>query len=358
MNNVSYSKLIIIVYLSSLLLNISLYTVLVSRVNRTVVVLLVVFLLTNILNGGLFIEQDIKDLDWSFLFNILFLWMLFSHNKLDPGVLHNSLIFLVIGYLILAFLYVFGVHDINPISGRVYMGGSLPNNLAFNGLYALSIMLLLFERIKIKSFVLGVFIFSAAILMINLIIVTGSRSAIIALLFVLLIYLFFLNKSMRLIKLFMIIILISIFYENYPIVVERFSTSISTGDIGGRYNIYILMLDIISSNPIFGIGRAHFDTLSSAVFGHSPSPHNVFFEVFLYGGAFASLLLVYIFYNIIRISYESYKLTNSYSYLILIPPLILQALTQQLFNNKIFFLLLAVIIASQVVNLPNRGVES
>ena len=141
LDNMSYSKLVILVYLVMLSLQQNFYIAFFSRVNKIVVLLLILFLLTNIFNGGLLISQDIKSLDFSFLFNILFLWVLLAHEKLDPGILNSSLSFYVIGYLILVLFYFFGYYDLLS-NGRVYMGGSLPNNLALNGVYAVSFLLL------------------------------------------------------------------------------------------------------------------------------------------------------------------------------------------------------------------------
>ena len=350
LDNMSYSKLVILVYLAMLSLQQNFYIAFFSRVNKIVVLLLILFLLTNIFNGGLLISQDIKSLDFSFLFNILFLWVLLTHEKLDPGILNSSLFFYVIGYLILVLFYFFGYYDILS-NGRVYIGGSLPNNLALNGVYAVSFLLLFLERVKKKSFLLMLSIFFAVILFTMLIASTGSRSGFLSLLMVFLIYLIFARRNMKLIMLSISIIIILVFYENFSVIVERFSSFLSSGEIGGRRHTIDFSLNLISSNFIFGVGREQFDLLSNSVFGYSPSPHNVLLEVFLYGGVFAFLCLVSIIFKLIQISYKSYKLSNSYSYVILIPPLMFQALSGQIFNSKVVFLVLAVIISSKMVNL-------
>jgi len=352
MDNMSYPKVVFLVYLSVLLLNKSFFIASTLRVNIIIVMFLALFLLTNLFNGGLLIQQDIKSLDWTFFLNICFLWVLLTHEKLDPGILTSSLFFYVIGYLILVLLYFFGYYDI-LFNGRVYMGGSLPNNLALNGVYAVSFLLLFLERVKEKSYLLMLSIFLAVILFTILIASTGSRSGFLSLLMVFLIYLIFARRIMKLIILPISIIIVLVFYENFSVIIGRFSSFLSSGEIGGRWDIIDFSLNVISSNFILGVGREQFDLLANAVFGFSPSPHNAFLEVFLYGGVFAFLCLVFIIFKLMQILYKSYKLSNSYSYVMLISPLMVQALSGQIFNSKIFFLVLAVIIASQATNLKS-----
>ncbi len=345
-DGLSYPKLVAVVYLSTLLINPN-YTALLSRVNKLVILLVMLFLITNIFNGGLLDLSNIKAIDTSFFLNILLLWVLLTHEKLDSGVLQSSLFFFLIGYLALVVVYNLGYYE-RLLNGRVYIGSSLPNNLAFNGVVALAILLIFLNKINRSSFLLKFPIFVSAFLIITLVLDTGSRSALISLLLTLFIYFFYSKTSIRLILLLLSTIIISVFYESFSVISERVVSTLEVGEIGGRMPIITFILDQISSNLMFGVGRNQYDLLADIEFGYSPSPHNIFLEVFVYGGVFAFLLLIFI---VIKIIMSAYKSTNSYTCFILLPAIMMQALTGQGFNNKLIFLVLAVIISSHTVNI-------
>ena len=343
LDSMSYTKLLVLIYLVLLSLNQNFYTTLL-QVNKIVVFLLIVFFFTNVVNLNTLAIQHIENFNFTFLFNVLFLWVLLTHEKLNPGVLNSSLPFFVIGYMFLVFLTFFGYYD-SLSNGRIYIGGSLPNNLAFNGLYVLGFFLLFLSGFRVKSFLLKSLIAFIVISIIILILNTGSRSAFLSLLIMFVVFLVF-NKK-KLILLSILITISFIFYENFSVIIERLNSTFLSGEIGGRWKIINFSLDLISSNFIFGVGPDQFDLLSEAKFGYSPSPHNVFLEVYLYGGLIAFALTVCIFYKLIKYTYKSYRLNGNYFYLILVPPFVIQALSGQVFNNKIIFFLFAIIISSQ-----------
>ena len=81
--------------------------------------------------------------------------------------------------------------------------------------------------------------------------------------------------------------------------------------------------------------------------GISPSPHNVFLEVLLYGGVWAGILWIFVIYKTCSAALRKYRFSGQLSGLLLLPPILINAVTGQLFNNSLIFLLIAVIIADE-----------
>ena len=61
----------------------------------------------------------------------------------------------------------------------------------------------------------------------------------------------------------------------------------TTGDLGGRLAIVLFCVELMSQNPIFGLGELKYEDLAFRAFGYSPSPHNVFLETYILWRNFA-----------------------------------------------------------------------
>jgi len=319
-----------------------------GKLDRVVLALFGVFLLTNIFNAGLFSSVIMKPLDLSFVLNIVLLWTLLYHEKLDPGVLRRALIFFSMGYLVLVLVHHLGFSQTNIGSGRVSIGKALPNNLGINGVVAVCGLLVFSNSRNIPSILRSCFLVVLGLLIINLVLVTQSRSAFIALSVVLLIHLMHSKKRIQVLLLISCFFLFPVFTETFTVVIDRVISAIENGELGGRAAIYLTSMEIISSNYIFGVGRNGYDVLANLEFGFSPSPHNVFLEVLLYGGIIAEILWIFVIYKVLIMALQSYKNLKNYSGLILIIPFLINSIAGQIFNNTLMFLLIAMILSADV----------
>jgi O-antigen ligase len=139
--------------------------------------------------------------------------------------------------------------------------------------------------------------------------------------------------------------LFPVFIEVFSVIVDRMNSAIDNVELGGRIAIYLFAINVISSNLFFGVGRNGYTALANLEFGFSPSPHNVFLEVLVYGGIVAELLWLFVVYKISVIAFRTYKYLWSYSCLLLLMPVLINSLTGQVFNNTLIFYILAIIIA-------------
>jgi len=344
---ISFPKAISIIYVISLCMNQDYLRLLLrGKVNSVVLALFGTFLLTNIFNAGLFSSETMKPLNVSFVLNTLLIWVLLHHEKLDPGVLERVLIFFSIGYLMLVLAHYLGFSQ-QGITGRVFIGGALPNNLGINGVIAICGLLIFANNTNVISILRASFIFLAALLTLTLVLATGSRSAVLSFVAVILIYFAHSRKSAQLLFITATIALFPLAIETFSVLADRATSTIENVEIGGRIAIYLFVFNIISSNFIFGVGRSGYDALAELQFGVSPSPHNVFLEAFLYGGIWAGILWLFVIYKTCSIAFSKYKNLGQLSGLLLLPPLLMNAMSGQLFNNSLIFLLIAIIIADE-----------
>jgi O-antigen ligase len=347
LTGLSFPKAVSIIYFISLCMNQDYLRLLLrGKVNSVVLALFGTFLITNIFNAGLFSSETMKSLNVSFVLNTLLIWVLLHHEKLDPGVLERTIIFFSIGYLLLVLAYYLGFYQTGT-TGRVFIGNALPNNLGINGVIAICGLLIFANNTNVISVLRGSFILLAALLTLTLVLATGSRSAALSLVVVILIYLVHSRKSVQLLSLTAAIVLFPLAIETFNVLADRAFSTIENVELGGRIAIYLFVFNIISSNYIFGVGRSGYDALAELQFGFSPSPHNVFLEVFLYGGIWAGILWLFVIYKTCSVAFSKYKILGQLSGLLLLPPLLMNALSGQIFNNSLIFLLIAIIIADE-----------
>ena len=183
----SLPKAMILFYGASLMINPRFYRES-YKVPPEFIALLILFILLNILNGGLFLVQTFRSLDQALFFNILSVWLIYSHNKLDPFVIRKAVYFFTLGICGVVIMSSVGIYDIEPASGRLSINGSLPNSLGFNCAYGILFFLMAYETYKVRSmrttpnektFILTAFLFMLPAFYI--LIMTGSRSAFLAL---------------------------------------------------------------------------------------------------------------------------------------------------------------------------------
>lgn len=340
----SYPKFIGILYVTSLLCNPAYLRLLKQlQIPSIIFIFFLLFLFMNFLNGGIF-EYGVGKIDTSFLLNIALVLFLLVHEKMEQYILPKSLIFFFFGYLFLVLAYYLGYYQVG-IGGRVRIGAALPNSLAFFGVFAVCSSFILSSIYRNRSIFTKLFQVISILMIISLVLATGSRSAFISLVLVFGVFLFCSNTN-RLGFVLLGVIFIPIFFLSSAILTERIAVTATEGDLGGRLAIILFVTELIYENPLWGIGKLQYDFLAEKYFGYSPSPHNVFLETYLYGGLAAFTAWLAILFKLLRTAFNQYKATGIFNSLILLPPILLMGVSGQIFNNSIVFLVIAVILST------------
>jgi O-antigen ligase len=345
----SFPKAFGIIYIMSLCINPNfIRTFSTGNTHKVVFLLFGIFLLTNVFNGGLFHIAGLKSIDQSFLLNIILMWCLINHAKLDHGILVRSFIYFSLGYLVLVLFYSLGLYQ-TLSNGRVYMGSALPNALGLNGAIGICGLLSFFSNITRPSWGSVLFVLVSVLLTLSLLLATGSRSALIAVFFVFVMYFFWSSKSIRFVLIVTTMILIPASFDSFSVITDRSVSAIENQELGGRLVTWLLISDIISDNFLFGVGRNGYDFIADLELGYSPSPHNVFLEVFVYGGVLALCLWVSLFYKMGKIALRSHDFEKKHAVVMIIPLLLMVSVAGQVFNNTLMFFLIALIFSVEGV---------
>ena len=304
-------------------------------------------MLFNVFSGGL-VKYSLEELDIPFFLNIALVWILLNHERLDPGILEKALIYFSLGYFCLVIIYYLGFYQINA-DGRVSIGQALPNALGMGGVFAISGALKLLTMRFNHSFFLKPLICIGALMIISLILATGSRSSFLALFFVAGIFFFWSSAKVKLGLIAAGIILIPLALPFFSVIIERSSSTIENAEFGGRLVYWVFMLDVISQNILFGVGQGGYNFLTELQFGYSPSPHNVFVEVFILGGITAFILWLWLLKVVLAQGLYSIRYEKNLTKLMLVPPILLIGLSGQIFNNSLVFYVLALIFSTTMI---------
>ena len=338
----SFPKAAAIIYVFSLIFNPGYMKYLLEfKANKLIFMLIGMWLLLNFFNGGL-LSFGVSELDYPFFLNIALVWVLVTHERMDPGILEKALIYYLMGYFCLVLFHYLGFSE-TLINGRVFIGASLPNALGMGGVFAFCVVLKAL-RMKLQNpLFIKPLIFLVGLLVISLILATGSRASLIALILVLAIYFFYSSPKARTALIVISIILIPVFLPFFGVIVDRSTSTIENVEFGGRLSYWIFMIEVISENILLGVGQGGYNYLTELQFGYSPSPHNVFVEVFILGGITAFILWLWILKVIVERGFLSIREEGNLTKLTLVAPILLSSVSGQVFNNTLIFFVLALI---------------
>lgn len=126
------------------------------------------------------------------------------------------------------------------------------------------------------------------------------------------------------------------------VVVTRFMELSETITTQGRIVLWGLALDAVDSNYTFGVGPNAFNSYIVPIMGSFMSPHNVFFEFYIYGGLIGTLLSIPILY-LAMAGIRNKSRTNRDGDLVYFSSIILVVIfnLHHIVFNKLFWFLLA-----------------
>jgi len=302
--------------------------------------------LINILNKNSNLQNF---LNISIFQNICLFYILLNHEIIDHGILEKGLISFAIGSIVFALLYSAGIGVEISAGGRVSVFGDNQNPIAMRS--CISILIIIFSVIQnpLNLGKLRYILFLPVPLMIQLIVVTASRAAILSfILSVLFMVILMRNKNIWVkILIFMIALLMLAAAWMYTVQSEvlsiRLLSSLQDRDLSGREIIWQNIAPLIKDNFIFGVGTVGYLNFSQDTFGYMNSPHNVFLEILCYTGIIGLMIYMVFLYRIFLKSYELYRNKKILLPLILLFPILGTTISSQILEVKTGWILFAYI---------------
>jgi O-antigen ligase len=346
LNIASPSKIFAILYISTLVTDLKKFSKFDFSYKLTNIIFFLFFYITfiSILNVN---QYSYYFFDFTLFLNIILFFFIINHEREVPNIIERGLIFFAIGSIILTIFFFLG-YGISFFGGRVSIFGDNENAIGLR--LCISITILLYNIInnpfslKIPRYI---FLFSIPFIIIFMF-TTGSRTATISLILILIIWVIF-SKSLKfknkiyIVSLFSLLLYYVSFYflNTGTIVFTRIFRTIDKFDLAGRDRIWKEVIKIILDNPLTGIGNTGFYMQSSKVFGRYNSPHNVFLEILAFGGIIGLLLYLIFIFKIFFGTYKFYFKSNNILPILLIVIFFSMLMVSHALYSKISWIILA-----------------
>ena len=298
--------------------------------------------LINLNNSGL------NFIDFTMLQNIILFTFLIFHGQKDLYAIKKAVLFLCFGTFLLAIFGYFQIgtsideYSLNEVIGtRVTLFGDNSNIIGIR--MSISIIILVsffYHNLFFKNKLKYLFLIPLP-LMIFSIAEGGSRLAFVSFFISILVF-FYLQKSRNLYgKIVMFLIFVSClvllynFFITYEFLVYRLLGTLFLGEYSGRDESLILLLEIINSNTLFGIGQTGYETYTIG------SPHNVIIEVLIYTGLFGLIFYLNFLIKIFKGAINVFKSQGNITLILLLIPISGLILTGQILDSKLIWFIFA-----------------
>ena len=288
-------------------------------------------------------------------------FILINHGRKDIRVIEKAMLILALGSVSLAFFYNAGIGVIyKEVYGEVRATLFGDNSNITSIRMAISILILVAavvqNRLKIGLFR---FIFLIpVIIMVNLMVETGSRVGFIALALAFIVGVFFYKTKNNLNKIFLIIAggvsfsyFLTFILKSEVLAIRLFNT-IANLDLAGRDIIWENIISVIQSNFIFGIGQTGY----FSIFGIN-SPHNVFIEVFVYTGIIGLFLYLIFILRITNYAFRCLKIKGIILPILLLSPIYGLLLSGQILKMKLGWLVMAYIVSVYISEFRFKAIK-
>jgi O-antigen ligase/polysaccharide polymerase Wzy-like membrane protein len=278
--------------------------------------------------------------------NIVLFWILMNHEKRDPQVLEKGLLAFAFGSVVLTMMYIAGI-GVTIIQGRVSVFGANANTIGLFLCISIIILILASLQNNLKLGFFRILLLLPIPLMLKFMADTGSRVAFFSFVaaFVTGIFIYKTKNLQSKIVVFIVGIGVFILAGSYmmksDILMRRVMDSVQKGDIASRDIIWVHLFQLISDNPVFGVGLTGYSKYSQNVIGELGSAHNVFIEVLCYTGIVGLLIFLIFMSKILFSAYFKYRKYGIILPAILMIPLLTNMLTHQILNAKIAWAIFA-----------------
>lgn len=316
-----------------------------------VLIFLLFFCVQNLIN---FSNYSATLIDVGFLLNVFVFLVFQRYLKNDLLLTERCLAALAFGALISCFLLVLGVGlEINE-DGRHTIFGANHNELAFKFSLAFAVYLSMFQRERKSSS--KVLLTSALLVLAYGIALTGSRSALLSILLIGLVFAFASREIPTFGKIGIFGALggvVALQLAGSAELMARFTFVTPVGGsendvLGGRIFLWGTIIEFVQDAPIFGVGRSGYEHAIYLVAGKFLNPHNVIIEALVYTGIVGTLVLATFFKRLASTSFNQYKSFGYTRPLYLVLPLGMMVVSQQIFAIKIFWLIAAIIFSESI----------
>lgn len=234
---------------------------------------------------------------------VLLMVLIAAHIYLDNKVLSGLLKVYVAGMFVMSILFILGIGE-QYKGGRLLLFGENANQTGMK--CALSLIIIIYEITR-KNIKLRIRIFNLIIIIpiLNLLISSGSRGALLSLIIGVFLFIMFGKISVvRKIGLGLVALLFSasilvFIYNNDRDFRIRIERSIEKGDTAGRTELWEAAYRIIEDNVIFGVGNPGMMPAMRLYSGINQQPHNLFLELWLTSGIIG---LIFFMIFLLRVS--------------------------------------------------------
>lgn len=269
-----------------------------------------------------FLRSDVSAGDvsqlWLYIFGVCLLPMYALQKSYHLIDVNLALSWIFTGVILILIASLFNNNGFETNSGEVLDRSSSSlavNTITFGNIGVMGIILSLFMLLRKKTnFIKNLLYFLAIALSIFTLLKAGSRGPLLALILVMLFWNFSRGKNIFLgviISLLLIIITV-IFSDNIlhligkisPILELRMDKTIDGGDTSGRNILLNEAFNSFLENPLFG---SQFALMRNNGFINA---HNIVMDAFMGLGVFGGVILIYVLFKSIQISYWSIKLNN------------------------------------------------
>lgn len=269
---------------------------------------------------------------FQFFYLWIFFWLITNELRKDPNVRWGILLAFILSMLVVAIFISLGYgiqvnssgdasESLDGVS-RVWLFGMNPNTLGNYAAYSILFSVFLYYEYFESAFKKALILSVIPVLFV-LLAYSGSSGAFIALLFGLILY-FLLKKSSFLNRLkytlygILIVGVMFYFLADFKYLHNKMTLFFEEGGTSGRTEIWYFALEIISNNPIFGLGRNGAEQTLVSLHGRHFTAHNVYLDVFMWGGIFALFLYLLFFLLVFLRSFKSFQYTGFASSMVIV----------------------------------------
>lgn len=279
---------------------------------------------------------------------------LYVKPKTLPIVLNSY-----IASMLLVFLLVSLGKGVTYVNGRLLIFEENPNVMGAKA--TLAFLITISKLINNFSFKRSIIIIPICIPFISLIAMSGSRGAFVSMFLGLAVLLYF-RRTGALNKLAVIVfgalgsaMLITYLLQTNPIMAERMSTTVETGDIG-RNVLWAAAFNIIMDNPIIGAGFEGVKPRMYTYSGAFMNPHNIFLYVYISCGLPGIILWITFLVRLTKLLFLHFKKYGDSLNLVLLVSVVFNMSKQGGSIGKTFFwFIFALLLGSTVHLIAKKG---
>lgn len=354
----SISKLAGIFYLLSVIPTWKMFFSLKNNILRHIDKLIAFFILLtimNLVNMNYFSSTIIYT---TFLQWLIMMIIIVNHCINRPYVIDKLLLFFSLGSFLMAILYQFGIGVEITSEGRVSLFDDNENAIGIRmSIAAFYLVYLSLKNTLNQSILVRIFYLLMIVPIIALLIDTASRTAIIALVGMLIVLSLLIKSTKRYLRpvlflsILLLLIIVVIQVLNNEVLLYRLILSSEEGSLGGRDEIWRKLIPVILENPILGIGQtgyAKFWALNS-IQGAIKSPHNVIIEILCYTGIVGFLLYFSFYFSQVIQAFSFRKYNNDIYLFIIFIPITGLMISGQALGIKYVWAIYAIVLAKYII---------